>query len=164
VGTAVFWTRFALAALATWRITHLLAREDGPGDAVLRMRQRAGGGVLGRLMDCFYCLSLWVAAPFALWVTRAPLDLVLCWLALSGAACLLERTGAEPVVIATDMSPEPGFTQLESGGTDGMLRAETGRTAGAKRRPGAADEKSAKARVAGDIHTDSDSVAGPDAS
>lgn len=161
VGTAAFWTRFVLAALATWRVTHLLAREDGPGDAVLRMRQRAGDGVLGRLMDCFYCLSLWVAAPFALLVTRAPIDLVLCWLALSGAACLLERISTEPGVIAPDASPDSGFTNPENGGTDGMLRAETGRTAGAERRPGAADEKSATARVAGDTRTNNDSVAGP---
>jgi hypothetical protein len=34
--------RFALASLATWRVTHLLAEEDGPWDAVVRARARLG--------------------------------------------------------------------------------------------------------------------------
>ncbi|HJQ49720.1 MAG TPA: DUF1360 domain-containing protein [Gaiellaceae bacterium] len=87
--------RFVLASLATWRVTHLLAEEDGPADAVVRLRRRAGSGRLGELMDCFYCLSIWVAAPATLAVARRPRDAPLAWLALSGAACLLERaTGA----------------------------------------------------------------------
>jgi hypothetical protein len=96
-----FWIRFVVAVLATWRATHLLAREDGPADAVVRLRARLGAGLLGRLMDCFQCLSLWVAAPVALFVASvgAPAELVLTWLGLSGAACLLERLGQEPVLI-----------------------------------------------------------------
>ena len=34
-------TRLAVAALATWRLTHLLASEDGPGAVVARLRARA---------------------------------------------------------------------------------------------------------------------------
>jgi hypothetical protein len=64
------WLRVALAVFATWRVTHLLADEDGPGDIMYRLRARLGPSFAGKLMDCFYCLSLWVAAPFALLVTR----------------------------------------------------------------------------------------------
>ena len=32
------WSQFVLAVLATWRVTHLLASEDGPGDVVVRFR------------------------------------------------------------------------------------------------------------------------------
>ena len=81
------WLRVALAAFATWRVTHLLAGEDGPGDIVYRLRARLGPSFAGKLMDCFYCLSLWVAAPFALLVTRQLLDGILTLLAISGAAC-----------------------------------------------------------------------------
>jgi Protein of unknown function (DUF1360) len=88
---SAFWRRFALATLATWRVTHLLAREDGPAGAIVSLRARAGSGPLGDLMDCFYCLSVWVAAPFGLTVARRPREVPLAWLALSGAACLLER-------------------------------------------------------------------------
>jgi hypothetical protein len=46
-------------------------------------------------MDCFYCLSIWTAAPVAAAVARRPREAPLTWLALSGAACLLERVTTE---------------------------------------------------------------------
>ncbi len=101
--------RFALATLATWRVTHLLAEEDGPGDAVIRLRARAGESWVGGLMDCFYCLSVWVAAPFALYASRRRREAPLTWLALSGAACLLEQATRE----------RPASTD-EKGAPDGM--------------------------------------------
>jgi len=85
------WLRFVLAVLATWRVAHLLAREDGPFDLVLRLRARAGNGTLGRLMDCPYCLSIWVAAPWAAWIAHDPVEWMAVWLAVSGGASLLER-------------------------------------------------------------------------
>jgi hypothetical protein len=94
-----WWARFVLAVLATWRVTHLLANEDGPADLVVRFRARLGHGLAGSLMDCFHCLSLWISAAAALFVSRQPLAWLFTWLALSGAACLLERLGQEPVVI-----------------------------------------------------------------
>jgi hypothetical protein len=111
-----FWPRFALAVLATWRVTHLLAKEDGPADLIARFRARLGNRFLGKLMDCFYCLSFWIAAVMACFVSSKFLDWLLIWLALSGAACLLERLGQEPVVIQPIMKGEIN---------DGMLRSET---------------------------------------
>jgi hypothetical protein len=85
------WFRFALAVLATWRLAHLVAREDGPFGLIVRARARAGHGALGQLMDCPYCLSLWIAAPWAFWIASGPVDLLAAWLAASGGASLLER-------------------------------------------------------------------------
>jgi hypothetical protein len=116
------WLRFTLAVLATWRLTHLLSREDGPFDLIVRLRARLGSGFFGRLIDCFYCLSVWVAAPLAFYVSREPVDLVLTWLALTGAACLLERIGQEAVVI------EPLAQENEGDVSDGMLWSETSGT------------------------------------
>lgn len=110
--------RFVLAVLATWRVTHLLAAEDGPGDIVARFRALLGQSIAGRLMDCFYCLSIWIAAPAALFVTRHWLDWIMVWLAISGAACLLERLGQQPAVPQHD-------GQLTNGGTHSVLRTET---------------------------------------
>jgi hypothetical protein len=90
-------TRFAVAALATWRMSHLVAHEDGPAGLVVRLRAHAGDAPLGSLLDCFFCLSIWVAAPFALATARGRRDVISTWLALSGAACLLERATSEPV-------------------------------------------------------------------
>ena len=114
--------RFALASLATWRVTHLLAEEDGPADAVVRLRARLGTGQLGELMDCFYCLSMWVAAPFSLTVTRRRRDAPLVWLALSGAACLLER--------ATDDQPAPAAGWVVGSGDLDVADFDRNRPAG----------------------------------
>lgn len=94
-----FWIRFVLSVLATWRVSHLLASEDGPWDVVARLRRRLGASMLGRMMDCFGCVSLWVALPFSLFPVRDPLAVFVCWLALSGAAMLLEQLRPPPLVI-----------------------------------------------------------------
>ena len=92
--------RFSLAALAAWRVTHLLAAEDGPGAVIARARSRLGSGPLGELADCFGCLSMWVCVPFVPFVTRRRAEAPVCWLALCGAAFLLERlTGEDEHVI-----------------------------------------------------------------
>jgi hypothetical protein len=96
---AGFWIQFVLAVLATWRVSHLVVSEDGPWEFLARLRQWFGTSVLGRLMDCFGCVSIWVAAPIALFVFRRLPEWFICWLALSGAAFLLERMQPEPVVI-----------------------------------------------------------------
>src|SRR5260370_39755156 len=103
---AGFWKRFVLAVLATWRITHLLAYEDGPADLIARFRALLGAGFLGSLMDCFQCLSLWIAAPFSFFIARRPLPLVVAWLALSRAARLPERPGPKPALVAPP-APRP---------------------------------------------------------
>lgn len=90
------WFRFVLGALAVWRVTHLLNAEDGPWDIFIHLRRKIGEGFWGALFDCFYCLSLWIAAPFAFVVSAGWLERVLAWLALSGAAILLERVTAQP--------------------------------------------------------------------
>ena len=112
------WFGFVLSLLATWRVTHLMSREDGPGDVLLKLRLRAGAGVVGRLMDCFNCLSLWVAAPFAFLVGRSGLEILLVWLALSAGACLLERTERGPVTIRELPDAE--------GDDDGLLWGQAG--------------------------------------
>jgi hypothetical protein len=80
-----------LGVLAVWRVTHLLQAEDGPGDLVVRLRRAAGPGFWGKLLDCFHCLSLWVAAPPALLLGRGWKERLFLWLAFSGGAILLEQ-------------------------------------------------------------------------
>jgi len=118
------WMRLVLAVLATWRVAHLLSSEDGPADLMIHLRRRMGAGVAGRLMDCFQCLSVWVAVPLAFFVGTGPVDIVVSWLALSGAACLLERRGQESVVI------QRAAQRAEGEHDDGMLRSETGSAEG----------------------------------
>ena len=87
--------RLLLGVLCVWRITHLFQAEDGPWDLVVRIRRAAGDGFFGRLLDCFYCLSLWVAAPLAWVIGQTMSERVLMWLAFSGGAILVERSTSE---------------------------------------------------------------------
>ena len=118
----VWWARFAISTLACWRVAELLANEDGPGDIVARLRERLGPGTLGRLMDCFQCVSVWVAAPLAFYVAGLSRDWPAVWLAISGAACILHR-----------ILPDKGATaRLEFENTEGepdneLLRGKTGK-------------------------------------
>jgi hypothetical protein len=81
----------ALGVLGVWRISHLLHAENGPGDVVVSLRRALGNSVAGRAMDCFDCLSMWVALPFALVVGDGWREMVLAWPALSAAAMVLNR-------------------------------------------------------------------------
>ena len=89
-----YW--LVLGILCVWRITHLLNAEEGPWDLLVRLRRRVGNSFWGDLLDCFYCLSLWVAAPLALPIGQGWKERLLLWPALSGAAILLERATARP--------------------------------------------------------------------
>ena len=127
-----FSIRFVLAVLAAWRVTHLLANEDGPADLIVKLRATLGDSFTGKLMDCFNCLSLWIAAPAALFVTRAPLLWLFVWLAISGAACLLENAvqrlpgthtpeTCTEVQLYTQASP---WTHTSEGDVNHVLRSE----------------------------------------
>ncbi len=84
-----YW--LVLGILGVWRIVHLLNAEDGPWQSVVKLRRLAGNGFWGELLDCFYCLSVWIAAPFAVFLGEGWKNQLLLWPALSGGAILLER-------------------------------------------------------------------------
>jgi hypothetical protein len=91
----LYW--LILGVLGVWRLTHLLQAEDGPFGLVLRLRRFTGDSFWGQLLDCFYCLSLWIAVPFAVSLGTGWRERLLLWPALSAAAILLERTTAGAV-------------------------------------------------------------------
>lgn len=89
-----------LGSLATWRAAHMIHAERGPGRVFERLRHAAGGGPVGQAIECFYCLSLWVAAPMALLLSRDSVERLLLWLGLSAAAIGLERVNGHWTVPA----------------------------------------------------------------
>jgi hypothetical protein len=91
---------FALSALGVWRITHMVSSEAGPWDCFTRARRAVEGRWPATLLSCFYCLSVWVAIPFAITTGSGLRELILLWMALSAAAILLERATAEPAAAA----------------------------------------------------------------
>lgn len=92
-----------IGALAVWRVSNLVVREDGPANLVVRARGLVDRTPLAGLMDCFACSSIWVGGvvAVALFGGRLPArEVAVTALALSGAAMLAER------VLATSTSDE----------------------------------------------------------
>jgi hypothetical protein len=115
--------RFLLGVLSVWRITHLLNAEDGPWDGVVHLRRSAGSGFWGELFDCFYCLSLWIAAPIAIYLGQKLDEQILMWPALSAGAILLER------IADRGFGEAPALYFEESEDDDVMLRQKEGTSA-----------------------------------
>lgn len=84
------WYWLVLGVLAVWRVTHLLHVEHGPWGAFFAIRKLAARFGGGSLFDCFYCLSIWVAAPAALWLADGWGARGVIWMALSAGAILIE--------------------------------------------------------------------------
>jgi|SRR6185295_4339940 len=109
-----YW--FLLGTLSVWRLTHLLVAENGPWRSLVRLREAAAGAFWDGLLDCFYCMSLWIAAPVALVIGTTVIERALLWLALSGASILLERATTAPERTA------PATYAEDEEKDDGMLR------------------------------------------
>ena len=99
-----------LAVLAVWRFTHLIVAEDGPFKLVAWVRRKAGQGFLGSLLNCFYCLSLWISIPFAVVIGVSGWQKFLLWPSLSGAAILLNRLAERLAPDAPVYFEEPDHT------------------------------------------------------
>lgn len=88
--------------LAVWRISHMLVEEGGPWHVLERFRYRLGvrydqysvpygEGMLGELLTCVWCTSMWVGAVvgvlYLVWPVLVGLFLIP---ALSGGAIIVE--------------------------------------------------------------------------
>ena len=106
-----------LGLLSTWRLTHLLNAEDGPWDIFVRLRRLAGSGFWAKLLDCFYCLSMWIAAPLAYVIGRSWRERLLLWLSLSAGAILIER-----LTLSEQSAVPPALYLEDKEDVDAMLR------------------------------------------
>ena len=81
--------RLVVLALATWRLSHLLVLERGPFGVFEALRQEAEGTEFGKMLDCVWCVSVWVAALLLLIerVWRWPATL----LGVAAGALLVDR-------------------------------------------------------------------------
>jgi len=95
-----------LAILATYRLSQLIALDDGPFDCFVFLRgltfcSRKGKARRGpvwhsleKLVNCPYCLGVWFAALFTAVVSQIePLTIwtgLLVWLGIAGGQCALQ--------------------------------------------------------------------------
>jgi hypothetical protein len=82
---------FILAALATYRLSRMIADEEGPFAIFTKLRGAyPPTDWVGRGLECIMCVSFWVALPIALyidWTWTAPLT----WLALSSVTVIIRK-------------------------------------------------------------------------
>lgn len=85
-----------VTALAVWRLSHALAKENGPLMMFARLRaylaekQKRSGGWYD-MISCVGCVSFWLGLVAALWVAQDLFQLIGYSLAFSAFAVLLER-------------------------------------------------------------------------
>ncbi len=85
-----------VAALATWRLSFLVAREDGPWQLFAHLRRVTENVAMGRAFRCVKCLSVWFAAPLAFFVGGSRGQILVVWLGLSGVAALIDEWTRPP--------------------------------------------------------------------
>ena len=96
--------RFLIYALATWRLSHMLACERGPFDVFGKLRAVAGVGYeadgslvaeteAAQLITCVWCNSVWVAAGLGAlrWLWPSAGGAVAGTFAASAVAVFVER-------------------------------------------------------------------------
>lgn len=95
-----------IAALASYRLSMLIALEDGPFDVLFTIRQKLGayrrhqdGSVnpthIGKLLSCPYCIGIWVALVLALVLFPITAVTGLYWFAIAGCQVFLESLSGE---------------------------------------------------------------------
>lgn len=101
MGDTLIW--LTLLALAAYRVSHLIAVEDGPADLALRLRLAAARrlnrelspGVesehwVTRGLHCPLCLSFWLTLPAGL-LADPPVLWGLYWLACAGLVLVIHK-------------------------------------------------------------------------
>ena len=83
--------KYLVMVIVVWRVTHLISSEDGPFYLIIRLRKLAGNSFFGKLMDCFYCLSVWMGLAAAFVETHRWQEVIILCLYYSGASILLEK-------------------------------------------------------------------------
>lgn len=92
-----------VASFTCYRLSELIAVDDGPGDIFKKTRMILGAynlnedGVpassLGRAIICPYCIGIYFAAALALSQWGISWDTLLYWLAIAGGQAFLQNIG-----------------------------------------------------------------------
>jgi hypothetical protein len=85
------WMLLLLAIFGTYRLSRMLAQEEGPFAIFFTVRERAGQkDWFGRGLHCTLCWSWWIAAAAALYLVLMGkagwAEFVLLWFGIAGLA------------------------------------------------------------------------------
>lgn len=91
---SILWVRVLVLVFATWRVSLLLVKDEGPFSIFETLRYVVRDTQAGVLLACVRCTSFWVA-----WVVLGLAWLNLWWLlagfALSGGVWALQRSSGD---------------------------------------------------------------------
>lgn len=86
------WLWVVIAILATLRVSHLIAIDEGPFGAFQRLRYLIGQRTwIGRGFHCSLCVGFWLAILPALVLARTPVEFGLLWFGIAGGALLIHK-------------------------------------------------------------------------
>lgn len=78
-----------LSTIAVFYITSMITEYDGPFSLFEKLRELSRE-YRGFNLDCFFCTSLWISLPFALYLTSG-INVVVYWFALAGGAVVINE-------------------------------------------------------------------------
>jgi hypothetical protein len=81
---------FSLVTLAVYRISYMIALEEGPFGMIASIRERIDPNQtswLGRGVRCVACVSFWLSLIAALMIQATALE----WLGIAGGVLLIHR-------------------------------------------------------------------------
>ena len=90
---------FTLSVLAVYRVSYMIANEDGPLDVFVFIREKAGQkNWIGRGLNCVLCISVWISIIPAVTMTRniglfQPTfeTFILYWFAIAGGVLIIHK-------------------------------------------------------------------------
>ncbi len=83
----------ALSILAIYRVSYLIAKEDGPFDVFALIRGKISQeNWIGRGLNCVLCLSFWLSLIPALWLFWGrPVNIIAGWFGIAGSVLVLYK-------------------------------------------------------------------------
>lgn len=117
------WARLLLAVFAVYRLSSLIAREEGPFSVFDHLRMRLGAydydeygtaeTALGRGIGCVFCVGVYTAALllFPIYLPTLIGDILLTWLGIAGGQVFLERL-TNRIGIVTTADETAGKTEV----------------------------------------------------
>ena len=85
------FVKYFVLVIVVWRLTHLLTSEDGPFEVIIKIRKLLGATILGDLMDCFYCASVWIGMVAGIYAGATIHEIVILTLYYSGASMIINK-------------------------------------------------------------------------
>ena len=94
-----FVVYFTLSVLAVYRVSYMIANEDGPLDMFVFVREKAGQkNWIGRGLNCVLCISVWLSIIPAVAMVRdigffrsSFETIILYWFAIAGGVLVIHK-------------------------------------------------------------------------